>query len=54
MRAMLRNLTKRVRRWSGAGAVHNARVEVDGAMRSVTEIDRQLRRVIDTPPRRAA
>jgi hypothetical protein len=54
MRAMLRNVTRRVRRWSGSGAVHNARLEVDRASRSVTEIDRQLRRVTETPPRRAA
>ena len=54
MRAMVRKMTKRVRRWSGAGAVHNARLEVDRAARSVIELDRQLRRVTDTPPRRAA
>jgi len=54
MRTMLRSIMKAARRMSGTGAVRNARLEVDGAARSVVELDRQLRRVVDPTPRRAA
>jgi hypothetical protein len=54
MRTLLRNLARAARRWSGTGAVHNARLEVDRASRSVVELERQLERVFEPPPRRAA
>ena len=54
MRTLLRNVMRRARRLSGTGAIRNARLEVDGAARSVVELDRQLRRVCDPTPRRAA
>ena len=54
MRTLLRNLFEAARQWSGSGAIRNAHLEVDRAARSVVELDRQLRRVCDTPPRRAA
>ena len=54
MRALVRNLIEKARRLSGVGAERNAHLEVDSALRSVVELDRQLRRVCDSPPRRAA
>jgi hypothetical protein len=54
MRAMLRNLIEKTRRLSGVGAERNAHLELDSATRSVVELDRQLRRVCDPTPRRAA
>ncbi len=54
MRALMRNLIDKSRRLSGAGAERNAHLEVHQAHRTVIELDRQLRRVCETPPRRAA
>ena len=54
MRALMRNLIEKGRRLSGTGAERNAHMEIDKAHRSVIELDRQLRRVCETPPRRAA
>jgi hypothetical protein len=54
MGAVIRKLVGKARRLSGNGAVHNARLEVDHATRSVVDLDRQLRSVADTKPRRAA
>ncbi len=54
MRGLIRSLVEKGRRLSGTGAERNALLEVDRATRSVVELDRQLRRVCDTPPRRAA
>jgi hypothetical protein len=54
MRVMMRNLIKKARRLSGAGAVHNAHLEVDRTIRSVIDLDRQLRNVCESNPRRAA
>jgi hypothetical protein len=54
MRALLRNLIEKTRRLSGSGAERNAHLELLHADRTVAELDRQLRRVCDIPPRRAA
>ncbi|HUY23545.1 MAG TPA: hypothetical protein VMV22_14530 [Acidimicrobiales bacterium] len=54
MRMRLRNLFEAARQLSGTGATNNAHLEVDRAARSVVELDRQLRRVCDPTPRRAA
>jgi hypothetical protein len=54
MRALMRDLIEKGRRLSGAGAERNARMEIVQANRSVIELDRQLQKVGETPPRRAA
>ena len=54
MRTMMRNLIEKARRLSGAGAVRNAHLEVDHINRSVVELDRQLQRMREPNPRRAA
>ena len=54
MRAMVRNLIEKARRLSGDGAVRNAHLEVDHTIRSVIELDRQLKNVCEGDPRRAA
>jgi hypothetical protein len=54
MRAMMRNLIEKARRLTGSGAVRNAHLEVDRTRRSVVELDRQLQRVCEPNPRRAA
>lgn len=58
MRILLRNLVTSARRFTGTGAVHNARLEVDRSTLSIVELDRQLDRVVPSqpfqPPRRAA
>jgi hypothetical protein len=54
MRSVMRNLIEKARRLSGTGAVHNAHLEVDRTIRSVVELDRQLRNVSEPNPRRAA
>ena len=52
--SVLRKMVEAGRRLTGTGATRNARLEVDGALRTVIELDRQLRRVSDPTPRRAA
>jgi hypothetical protein len=47
MRAVMRNLTDKARRLGGAGAVRNARLEVETASRTAIELDRQLTSVLD-------
>jgi len=54
MRALMRNMIEKTRRLSGTGAVDNAHKELDRTTRSVVELDRQLRRVCQPDPRRAA
>lgn len=54
MRTRVRNLIEKAQGLSGAGAKRNAELEVEQANRSVVELDRQLRRVCDPSPRRAA
>ena len=54
MRSVLRHLLEATRRLTGTGATRNARLEVDGTRRSVVEVDRQLRHVVDGGPPRAA
>jgi hypothetical protein len=54
MRALIRTIVEKARRLSGTGAERNAHMEVAHAHRTVIELDRQLRRVCETPPRRAA
>jgi len=50
----MRNLIEKVRRLSGSGAERNAHLELLQADRTVVELDRQLRRVCEAPPRHAA
>jgi hypothetical protein len=54
MRVLVRKLIDKGRRLSGAGAERNARMEIVQSNRSVIELDRQLQKVCETPPRRAA
>jgi len=54
MRALMRKLIEKSRRLSGTGAERNAHMEVVRAHQTVAELDRQLQRVCETPPRRAA
>jgi hypothetical protein len=54
MRALMRNLIEKARRLSGSGAERNAQLELLHADRTVAELDRQLQRVRETPPRHAA
>ena len=54
MRAVMRDMIDKARRLTGTGAVRNAYLEVEDTSRSVIEIDRQLKRVCDPSPRRAA
>jgi hypothetical protein len=43
-----------IRRLGGRGAAANAHVEISNARRSVDELERQLPRLPDPDPRRAA
>jgi hypothetical protein len=54
MPATVRQLMESVRKWSGKGAERNAQIEVDRAKGEVVDLDRQLRRVCEPYPRRAA
>lgn len=54
MRTLLQVIAEAARRLSGPGAVGNAAHELDAANRTVFELDAQLGRLVDTPPRHAA
>jgi len=54
MRTLLKVILKVTRRLTGLGALNNAAHEVQRATRSADELDAQLDRVLDLPPRRAA
>jgi hypothetical protein len=54
MRTVMRNLVVKARRLGGAGAVRNARLEVEATSRRVVELDRQLTSVCEHAPPRAA
>jgi hypothetical protein len=54
MRLAIPNLSELVSWLTGTGAVHNARSEVTDATVRVTELESQLRDVVDPNPRRAA
>lgn len=54
MRSLLKVLLEATRRLAGTGAFDNAAFEVQRATRSTVELDAQLDRVLDLPPRRAA
>ncbi len=54
MRTLLQVLFDAARRLAGQGALGNAAHEVECANRTVFELDAQLGRLLDPPPRRAA
>ncbi|HXQ91252.1 MAG TPA: hypothetical protein VN768_06790 [Acidimicrobiales bacterium] len=54
MLAVMRSMIQKTRRLTGTGAVDNAQRELDRTVRSVVELDRQLQRVREPDPRRAA
>lgn len=54
MRSLLKVLLETHRRLAGSGALDNAAHEVQRATLSTVELDDQLDRVLDLPPRRAA
>ncbi len=54
MRVVVRNLIQKTRLLSGTGAVRNAHLEVEETSRSVIDLERQLTRVCERAPRRAA
>ncbi len=54
MLVVVRNLIEKTRQLSGTGAVRNAHLEVEKTSQSVVELERQLTRVRDPGPRRAA
>jgi len=54
MGTLLQVLFDVARRLAGPGALHNAANEMERAMRTATDVDTQLGRLIDLPPRRAA
>jgi hypothetical protein len=54
MRTLLKVIVEAARRLAGAGALGNAAYEVELANRSSVELDAQLGRLLEPPPRRAA
>ena len=54
MRTLLQVLFDVARRLAGPGALYNAANEMERATRIATDVDAQLGRLIDLPPRRAA
>ena len=54
MPTVLKILADVIRRLTGPGAVDNAALEMDRALRSVVDVDAQLHRTADPLPRRAA
>ncbi|HLI74199.1 MAG TPA: hypothetical protein VKU86_10000 [Acidimicrobiales bacterium] len=54
LRGLLKNLADAVRRLGGAGATHNAHLEVDRVAQTGAELDLQLQRVSDPTTPRAA
>jgi hypothetical protein len=54
VRRLLRKLNEAVAKLTGAGALANARQEVNGAQSALADLDAQLERIKDPNPRRAA
>jgi hypothetical protein len=54
MRRLLQVIVDATRRLAGPGALGNAAHEVDAAIRTVVELDAQLGRLVEPPPRHAA
>ena len=53
MRTLLQVFLDALRSLAGPGALGNAAFEVDRASRSAADVDAQLGRVLDCPPRAA-
>jgi hypothetical protein len=54
VQTLLQVLFDMAHRLAGVGALHNAAHEVDWAHRTAADVDAQLGRLVDLPPRRAA